>query len=290
MKVDGTTVATFTGQVLRVDRDVEQRAAEVTPGPHDVTGDFNWPTRRHEPQTFAAHVNCPKPTTPPPTPTPTPDADAPDARRPRRRPAPTATPAPPATPPRARPRRGPGEAEKARMRAQEAREVPHHRHAEASLHGLVTFHLKGHGARNVRWFVDTRRAVKTNKSWEWLRRGGRDYASTCGRRSAGACTSGAATPIEAQFTVKNSCGKGSRSGSSGCTSTTTRCRTTRSSRTSADRITPSLRGRPQRRPRCRCRAARSSEPTLGALTLTAPRAAGVRRPACGDEPRGRDSG
>ena len=74
-------------------------------------------------------------------------------------------------------------------------------------HGLVTFHLKGHGVRNVRWFVDTRRAVKTNTSWEWLRRGGRDYFIYLWAQPRWGVHLWGRHTIEARFTVKNSCGK-----------------------------------------------------------------------------------
>jgi hypothetical protein len=77
-------------------------------------------------------------------------------------------------------------------------------------HGLVTFHLKGKGVRkvrNVRWFVDTRRAAKTNRSWEWLRNNGRDYFIYLWAQPRWGIHLWGRHTIEAHFKVTNSCGK-----------------------------------------------------------------------------------
>ena len=102
-------------------------------------------------------------------------------------------------------------------------------------HGLVTFHLKGKGASNIRWYVDTRRAGAKRQTWEWTTGNGRHYfIYLWAQQRWGEHLWGRHT-IEAKFTVKDSCGTARAVACRSSTSTTTRCRTTRSSRTSADR-------------------------------------------------------
>jgi hypothetical protein len=74
-------------------------------------------------------------------------------------------------------------------------------------HGLVTFHLKGAGATKIRWFVDTRRAAKTNKRWEWLSKDARHYSIYLWAQQRWGEHLWGRHTIEAKFTVKDSCGK-----------------------------------------------------------------------------------
>ena len=74
-------------------------------------------------------------------------------------------------------------------------------------HGLVTFHLKGKGATNIRWYVDTRRAGAKRQTWEWTTGNGRHYfIYLWAQQRWGEHLWGRHT-IEAKFTVKDSCGK-----------------------------------------------------------------------------------
>jgi hypothetical protein len=73
-------------------------------------------------------------------------------------------------------------------------------------HGLVTFHLKGKGATNIRWYVDTRRAAAKRKTWEWTTGNGRHYfIYLWAQQRWGEHLWGRHT-VEAKFTVKDSCG------------------------------------------------------------------------------------
>ena len=78
---------------------------------------------------------------------------------------------------------------------------------KGALHGLVTFHLKGRGASKVRWFVDTRRAAKTNRRWEWLSKDGRHYSIYLWAQERWGEHLWGRHTIEAKFSVKDSCGK-----------------------------------------------------------------------------------
>jgi hypothetical protein len=78
---------------------------------------------------------------------------------------------------------------------------------KGAMHGLVHFHLKGAGVRDVRWFVDTRAAARTRKSWEWVNNHGRTYhiylwaQERWGKHLWGRHT------VAARFKVKDSCGR-----------------------------------------------------------------------------------
>jgi hypothetical protein len=78
---------------------------------------------------------------------------------------------------------------------------------KGALHGLVTFHLKGKGARNVRWYVDTRRAGKSRKSWEWVHHHGRAYSIYLWAQQRWGVHLWGRHTVEAHFKVKNSCGR-----------------------------------------------------------------------------------
>ncbi len=77
---------------------------------------------------------------------------------------------------------------------------------KGQLHGLVTFHLKGQGVRNVRWYVDTRAAGTSKKSWEWVNNGGRAYHIYLWARERWGKHLWGRHTIEARFQVKNNCG------------------------------------------------------------------------------------
>jgi hypothetical protein len=74
-------------------------------------------------------------------------------------------------------------------------------------HGLVTFHLHGRSVRNVRWYVDTRVAAKTRKSWEWAHNHGRAYSVYLWAQKRWGVHLWGRHTIEARFKVTNSCGK-----------------------------------------------------------------------------------
>ncbi|MBW8712118.1 MAG: hypothetical protein JF631_14185, partial [Mycobacterium sp.] len=76
-----------------------------------------------------------------------------------------------------------------------------------ALHGLVTFHLHGPHISHVRWFIDTRRAGTSDKKWEWLRRGGRDYSVYLWAQERWGEHLWGRHTIEARFRVKDSCGR-----------------------------------------------------------------------------------
>jgi hypothetical protein len=76
-----------------------------------------------------------------------------------------------------------------------------------AMHGLVTFHLRGPGAGQVRWFIDTRRAGLSGKKWEWLRHGGRDYSVYLWAQARWGQHLWGRHTIEARVRVKDSCGK-----------------------------------------------------------------------------------
>jgi hypothetical protein len=81
--------------------------------------------------------------------------------------------------------------------------TPRHQH-----HGLVTFHLKGHGTvHKVRWYIDTRGAGKSGKAWEWLTNHGRDYHIYLWVQPRWGAHLWGRHTIEARFNVTNSCGK-----------------------------------------------------------------------------------
>jgi hypothetical protein len=198
LKVDTATVQTISGWTFPGSNGTWNSAPQtVTAGAHHVTGIFTWPNQDGENGRFDADVTCPTPNTPPPpapTPTPTP---API-------PAPPAPPAPAAAPP----------AQGAILGATQTAPCVPKKFGKFRItvtpkgakHGLVTFHLKGRGATHVRWYVDTQRAAKANKRWEWLSRSGRDYSiylwaqQRWGKHLWGRHT------IEAAFRVENSCG------------------------------------------------------------------------------------
>jgi hypothetical protein len=78
------------------------------------------------------------------------------------------------------------------------------------MHGLVTFHLKGKKVTrvsHVRWFIDTRRAGLSGKTWEWTRHHGRDYSIYLWAQERWGVHLWGRHTIEARFRVKNSCGK-----------------------------------------------------------------------------------
>jgi hypothetical protein len=163
------------------------------PGSHHISGAFWWPHQDGMNGTFGADVTCPTPE-PPPTPTPTPT------------PTPIPTPQPPVTPPA----KESVEDTSVKAPACVPRKLGRHRitvtpkHAR---HGLVTFHLHGRGVRNVRWYVDTRGAGKSGKSWEWMRHHGRAYSVYLWAQKRWGVHLWGRHTIEARFKVTNSCGK-----------------------------------------------------------------------------------
>ena len=199
LKVDGAT-STITAGASPVQRDVEQRRQDVErrAAPHHPDLLVGHPGRQQRP--LRRRRDLPGADDPA---APAHPADAPDARpRPRLRPRRPRRRRPRARPRRARSRR---DREQRPLRAQEARQVPHHADAEGrQAHGLVTFHLKGKGASNIRWYVDTRRAGAKRQTWEWTTGNGRPTSSTCGRSSAGAAPLG--PPHGRGNSVKDSCG------------------------------------------------------------------------------------
>jgi hypothetical protein len=77
-------------------------------------------------------------------------------------------------------------------------------------HGLVTFHLKGHGAsqaRQIRWYIDTRRAGTSTQPWEHVRNHGRSYSIYLWVQERWGIHLWGRHTIEAHFNVTNSCGK-----------------------------------------------------------------------------------
>jgi hypothetical protein len=78
---------------------------------------------------------------------------------------------------------------------------------KGALHGLVTFHLKGRAASQVRWFVDTRRAAKSARTWEWVHDHGRAYSVYLWAQKRWGVHLWGRHTIEARFKVKDSCGR-----------------------------------------------------------------------------------
>ena len=78
---------------------------------------------------------------------------------------------------------------------------------KGALHGLVTFHLKGRNVTGVRWCVDTRRAGRSGKSWEWVHARGRAYSVYLWAQPRWGVHLWGRHTVEARFSVKNSCGK-----------------------------------------------------------------------------------
>jgi hypothetical protein len=202
LDVDGTTVETISGFTFSGSNGTWQSAAVTsTPGSHHVSGQFWWPHQDGMNGKFSADVSCPTPE-PPPTPTPTPTPTP----MPMPPPTPTPTPKPPVTPPADQAVKGTS------VNAPRCvpRKLGRYRITvtpKGAKHGLVTFHLKGHGVRNVRWFVDTRVAGKSGKSWEWVRNHGRAYSIYLWARQRWGVHLWGRHTIEARFKVKNSCGK-----------------------------------------------------------------------------------
>jgi hypothetical protein len=90
------------------------------------------------------------------------------------------------------------------------RKLGHHRITvtpKGRRHGLVTFHLKGHGVHKVRWYIDTRRAGKSGQPWEWLSNHGRAYHIYLWVQPRWGLHLWGRHTIEARFNVRNSCGK-----------------------------------------------------------------------------------
>jgi hypothetical protein len=120
---------------------------------------------------------------------------------------PPAPPAPPAITPA--PPQGAvlGESETRQSACQEARQVPDHADAEGRRARPGDVPLKGKGATNIRWYVDTRRAGAKRQTWEWTTGNGRHYfIYLWAQQRWGEHLWGRHT-IEAKFTVKDSCGK-----------------------------------------------------------------------------------
>jgi hypothetical protein len=192
LDVDAATVATITGFTFSGSNGTWQSGAvPTTPGKHHVTGTFWWPRQDNANGRFDADVTCPAPPPPPPTPTPTP----------------TPTPEPPVvTPPvvategavaQKAPRCVPKKLGRYRITV-----TPKH-----AMHGLVTFHLRGHGVRQVRWYVDTRRAAQSARTWEYVRRNGRAYSVYLWAQERWGVHLWGRHTVEARFRVTNSCGK-----------------------------------------------------------------------------------
>jgi hypothetical protein len=173
LKVDGTSVQTISGFTFPGSTGTWNSAQHrVTAGRHHVTGVFTWPNQNGESGRFDADVNCPAPKSPPPPPpAPTPSPTPPVA--------PPAPPAPPAAPaaPAPQPAQGAvlGETESSQCVPKKLGKYRITVTPKGALHGLVTFHLHGHGISHVRWYVDTRRAGLSGKKWEWLSQNGRAY-------------------------------------------------------------------------------------------------------------------
>jgi hypothetical protein len=199
LKVDTTTIETISGWTFPGSTGTWNSAQhKVTAGPHHVTGIFTWPNQNSENGRFDADVICPAPKTPPPPP---PTSTTP--------PTPPASPVPP-TPPTttSTPPQGAvlGETETSKCVPKKLGKFRITQTPKGAKHGLVTFHLKGKGATNIRWYVDTRRAAAKRKTWEWTTGNGRHYfIYLWAQQRWGEHLWGRHT-VEAKFTVKDSCG------------------------------------------------------------------------------------
>jgi hypothetical protein len=202
LKVDGTTVQTVTNWTFSGSNGTWNSAPKtVTAGPHHVTGIFTWRTQGSMNGRFDADVLCPTPKTPPPPPEPpTP-------------PTPPTPPEPPVTPPTppatvVSPQSAVlGQSESAPCVPKKLAKYRITVTPKGAKHGLVTFHLKGPRATKIRWFVDTRRAAKTNQRWEWLSKHGRNYSIYLWAQQRWGEHLWGRHTIEAKFQVKDSCGK-----------------------------------------------------------------------------------
>jgi hypothetical protein len=204
LKVDATTVEAISGWTFPGSNGAWNSVQhKVTAGSHHVTGIFTWPNQNSENGRFDADVICPAPQTPPPPPPPT-------ATTPPAPPVPPTTPPAPLVPPTtsSAPPHGAvlGETESAcvpkKLGKFRITVTP-----KGAKHGLVTFHLKGRGATKIRWYVDTRRAAKTNQRWEWLSNHGRNYSIYLWAQQRWGEHLWGRHTVEAKFTVKDSCGK-----------------------------------------------------------------------------------
>jgi hypothetical protein len=219
LDVDGKKVLKISGFTFAgSDATWQSGAITSTPGTHHVTGQFTWPHQDNMNGSFSADVTCPAPPKPTPSPTPTPSATPTPTPTPTT-PTPT-TPAPTSTPSTSSPTTSAPDVAPPASGAVEgvsvtaprcvARKLGRYRITvtpKGALHGLVTFHLKGHGARNVRWFVDTRVAGKSGKSWEWIHDQGRAYSIYLWARPRWGFHLWGRHTVEARFQVENSCGK-----------------------------------------------------------------------------------
>ena len=198
LKVDGTAVQTITKWTFWGSNGTWNSAPQtVTAGTHHVTGIFTWATQGANNGRFDADVLCPAPKTPPPPPVAPPATPTP----------PPSSPAPPAVAPPAPQGAVLGETESSGPCV--PRKLGKYRITvtpKGAKHGLVTFHLQGRGAGHVRWFVDTRRAAKANKRWEWLSKDGRHYSIYLWAQQRWGEHLWGRHTIEAKFRVKDSCG------------------------------------------------------------------------------------
>jgi hypothetical protein len=166
----------------------------VEAGGHHVSGALWWPHQDGRNGRFEADVVCPAPevTPPPKTPAPTPTP----AQHPTPPPA-----APPASAGAVLGATASGPCVPAALGRYRVTVTPKHQ-----LHGLVTFHLRGARTSHIRWYVDTRRAGRSGKRWEFIRRHGRAYGiylwaqQRWGKHLWGRHT------VEARFRVTDSCG------------------------------------------------------------------------------------
>jgi hypothetical protein len=193
MMVDGTTVETISGFTFPGSTGTWNSApAKTTAGDHHISGSFWWPNQNGQDGRFSAYVKCPAPVPPPAPAAPTP-------------PTPETTPLAPSAQPQGAVL---GETESsAPCVPQKLGKFRITVTPKGALHGLVTFHLKGNGARKIRWYVDTRRAAKTNKRWEWTRQRGRQYSIYLWAQQRWGEHLWGRHTIEARFKVKDSCGK-----------------------------------------------------------------------------------
>jgi len=210
LDVDGAAVETIRGFTFSGQTGTWHSAPHsVTAGAHHVHGTFTWPKQNGQNGSFDADVNCPTPRTtpppPPPKPSPSPSPAPPSSPPPSSTPPAAAPPAPPAPPTQNAVLGGGSQSAPCvpkKLGRYSITVTPKHQK-----HGLVTFHLHGRDIKNVRWFIDTRRAGLSGKSWEWTRRGGRDYSIYLWVRDRWGKHLWGRHTIEARFTVKNSCGK-----------------------------------------------------------------------------------
>jgi hypothetical protein len=199
--VETVNAFTFTGP----DATWQSDAHPTTPGQHQVSGTFSWPGQGQENDRFDVDVSCPAPQpapSPSPSPSPSPAPSPSPGQGPTPSPPSSPAPAPPAASTQPVTRTTPAACVYAKPSRYRITVTPRHQR-----HGLVRFRLHGPSVSHIQWYVDTKRAGLSGKSWEFLPRHGREYGvyfwvqQRWGRHLWGRHT------IEARFRVIGSCGK-----------------------------------------------------------------------------------